>query len=647
MPLLPTPGNKKKTGSENTTKRFQTNPQGAFIIWNYDERITADETEDPHAIHETIVCTSNLVSMKTSKQKAKPAGQFEVRLAPTENWVGRITPGSWCALLMSATQIPTLKKDNPGSANKKTLKMFGKIMSVRANATVDQLTGAVRTEYIVTGKDWGSIFETTLYIDSIFNNNNFDKLSAIGHQERILFEKLTLEYFDNKNQLPTAGALMKNLIKLWGAPLDLLNDELIGIASSASNKPKDEVTFTSDAQYQLPAEVATYLFSGDDSLGLSSVGLGSVLAPSVNFANLIKIKEGRLKAYDTYSGDTEDAIGFLNPSALTGMHNFWQLLTENCNPTVNELVADLRWEKNELQLALYRRSRPFLTRKEFEGSEEDQVVKNASLFKNVRTVRIPQSRVLTINAGTDLNEKINFVEIKPNISDIPEGFQSEIKIDSQFVDRKAYARDGFKPFISRPTFVPTNFDGDPSPLEATQWKYLLKEWHFGKDTMLNGAVSFMGGDLYVGVGDNIMIDASTLGPAFNVGQLGGKAYLLAHVEGIQHNFEVIDETGARSFITTISFVRGIIVDKNRNIINFPKPGAASAIPFSNVFSSSVFSTDDKSTALDKNMSEIEDDDFAHINTNEKSIDGDPTLIKQSSTPISDFLGGDDEDDDDD
>ena len=52
-------------------------------------------------VDQVIVNTLSLKSINTSKSKASPAGQFEIRLAPTKNWVTAITPGSWLAILMS------------------------------------------------------------------------------------------------------------------------------------------------------------------------------------------------------------------------------------------------------------------------------------------------------------------------------------------------------------------------------------------------------------------------------------------------------------------------------------------------------------------------------------------------------------------
>jgi hypothetical protein len=83
--------------------------------------------------------------------------------------------------------------------------------------------------------------------------------------------------------------------------------------------------------------------------------------------------------------------------------------------------------------------------------------------------------------------------------------------------------------------------------------------------MLNGSISTIGQDQYIQIGDNILIPAKVLGASYNYSSkenedylAGQDLYLLAHVESISHN-ALVDPNGARSFITDIQFVRGIMV----------------------------------------------------------------------------------------
>jgi len=538
------------------------NPQAAVLIWNYSDRISANGASDPHKIDKILISSTSLMSISTSKQKASPAGQFELRLAPTYNWVGTITPGSWCVILMSQNKrIPNIDENNPGFADKELVKMLGRIDSVRTVIDVDQSSGARKTVYVITGQDWGSVFDTTLYVDPILRNNLLDKDGAIGHSARLAFDNFLVDWFKSEVKIPSSTQTVHAIKKLWGSPLTSLSGAINSLLGSATSpiKLSELPMFSTSAQFKLPNEVSEYF------------GFGTSFEKAVNFAQLIEIYAGKLKGYDKYGGDNEESRGIPNPISFYGANTFWQLLVDNCNPVINELVTDMRWEGDSAKLALYSRLKPFINRNNFDGSTQPEVSKNISKFKNIRRTLIAKEDVISINAGTNWRDKINFVEIRTAPSLVQETYESQIKLEAQVVDREACEREGFKPLIVTATYLPISAGaaGAVSPLSAMQWKYLLKEWHFNTHIMLNGAVSFIGQNQYIAVGDNIMIDASILGDSsinsFQANAKGG-AFLLAHVESVSHNFQIDPENGARTFTTTVQFVRGIISDKDGNML---------------------------------------------------------------------------------
>lgn len=546
-------------------------PHAGVIIWNYNDRVGADPHGDVNDIEEIIVNTASLISIGTTKNKANPSGTFEFKLAPTCNWVGRITPGSWCVLLMSQNKpIPQMSNNNVGIADKDLVKMLGRIDSVRAVIEVDQETGARRTGFVVTGQDWCSVFDTKLYIDPIVRNNNFDKLSAVGHATRLAFDNFITSWVDDKtNVLPSSSQVVSALIELWGAPLlDIAGAVNTSLGGSPGIQTDKNPIFSSEAQFQLPVKVAQYMGFGG---ALSKIVKGQT---SVNFSKLIQRFDGNLIGYDKYRGDNKEALGFPDPSSFYKVNTFWQMLTDNCNSVVNELVTDMRWEDSgEVKLALYKRSKPFLNRDTFEGSNSPEVKTSTSFFSDVRCIEIPIEDVVTINAGTNWRDKINFIEIRPQPQLNQTNFENIVKLECQAIDRKAYERDGFKPLIQSVFYMP--FDGfEPAPLRCTEWKHLMREWYFNTHLMLNGSMTIIGQNKYIQVGDNVMIDSSVLGAgAYNSEQDNNKTFMLAHVESVAHTFNVNPETGARSYATTIRFVRGVITDKNRKIVSNDLQGA--------------------------------------------------------------------------
>lgn len=142
------------------------NPNALVFIYNYQDRLgDVKLNEDPFSVEQIILNSTSLKSVTTQKSKSNPAGSFEFRLAPTKNWVTEITPGSWCVILMSNKKIDDTAKYGGGKVDESSFKMLGRIESVRCVINTNQANGAQNTEFIVTGSDWGTIFNSKFYVD--------------------------------------------------------------------------------------------------------------------------------------------------------------------------------------------------------------------------------------------------------------------------------------------------------------------------------------------------------------------------------------------------------------------------------------------------------------------------------------------------
>lgn len=535
------------------------NPNAAVIIWNYEERTDSDETNQPHDIDTVIAGTSSVISIATTKAKSSPAGQFEIVFAPNANWISKITPGSWCAILMSRdSSIQPFTSSNPGEADEKTLKMFGRIHSIRMMVQVDPQTGTRQTLYIANGEDWSSVFNTTIYVDPIVRTGNFETTTAIGHAARFVYESLLLQWTKDGRILPSPKDALQGIIKLWGSPIAETEQSIRSRAREA--QPQTELVTTSSAQFKLPNQVAKFFKFKTD-----------LKKDSVCFGDLIQIIDGKLESKDKYK-PVNDGAGILNPMSIYGTNTFWQLLIDNCNPVINELITDIRWENNRPVLALYKRIKPFANRERFRN--KDHVKDIVSLFKNIKHVDIPYEEVISIDIGTNWKDKINFIELKPQQQLNQTNLSAMVKLDSQTVDLKAIERDGFKPLTQNVNYLIYDNKNSAAPLEVVRWKALLREWYFNTHNMLNGALTVVGQNKYIQVGDNIRINAKIFGNAnFSKEQsdYNGDTYLLAHVESVSNNF-TIDANGSRSYTTSINFVRGVIVDPNDNVLAGFKPG---------------------------------------------------------------------------
>jgi hypothetical protein len=270
------------------------------------------------------------------------------------------------------------------------------------------------------------------------------------------------------------------------------------------------------------------------------------------------------------------------------------------------MIAEFRWEEHvdpssggktvSPKLALYNRLKPFS-------------LKKGSMFKNLRYHDLDSLEIISVEAGTNWRDKYNFVEVKPIFENI-NLYENWYKRFSQEYDSNSFDREGFRPLIAETRQFPTRGDGkqaaefEPSYDELKQWSALLGEWYFDNHKLLNGTLVMVGVDEYIAVGDNIKFDAAIINPNANLNsgqvkkQTTDGTYILAHVENISHSFK-IEESGARTFITTIQFVRGILVDSNNEAVGEGKLDK---------FTSSIPAAKDKNTKNIIGLSESLDPD---------------------------------------
>jgi len=525
-------------------------PHAEVIVWNYKQRFSADKLSDPSGTEEPFVLGNSVIKISTNKTKAQPTGGFEIQLAPTHNWIARITPGSWCAILMSPVEKINITPNNVGSAKETTLKMMGRIDSVRTVVGVNQ-EGTRTISYIVTGMDWGSVFETHVFIDPLVLSSGLLSLGAIGVSQALAYSEFVTNLLSS-GKAPSTTDNIKGLIKIWeNTSASVATNIAQNVTASAG------VQLTSGVQYLLPDQVAKFL---------------NLKSP--HLAKAITLVSGVLTDYDTYK-DVVDANGFIMPNSIIGEHTLWQLLNDHSNNIINELVAELRWPENECQFTLYKRARPFLLRPL--STKAPEATKNASMMKHVKCTKISTTDVVNFNAGTNWRDSINFIEVMPEIPlKTNEFYNSEAKGQAQISDLNGFARDGFRARMLKTPFVIFNYGSkqsiDKAVIAPTQWKHLLKEWYFNTQGLLNGSLTCVGQPHYIAVGDNIQIDANALGLAPISSFQKGDCFLLAHIESVSHNF-TIDSDGTRQFMTNIKFVRGHIVNENKEPVD-PNSGMA-------------------------------------------------------------------------
>ena len=534
----------------NQTNNYQlTTPHACVIIWNYDDRLGVTPTNQStiNTVNQVILDTISCVSIHTSKSKGSPAGTFTIELAPWRDWVSQITAGSWCTILMSNQPITASQLQH---ADSNYVKMIGKIESVRVDVVVDE-EGARHTRYVVTGTDWGHIFNNVLYVDNLIaaasDPTNQGNTIAIALQKMLFGDGNTPQSFKVADNLVA-------LLGIFGASSPGLD-----AASSAINRVDKSIY-----DFLIPTQMAQYMgfIDGDGNINQSTA-----------LSDLLTLQTGRLSGYDTYQ-DTNEAFGYIDPFSIQGTNTFWQILLDNSNPALNELYNEIEWDQNNQgslgpSLTIYNRIKPFSYQISpvLVGSEASI----RSPFTLIKTHIIDNLKVTNINAGTNWRDKYNFVEVRPLFQDfeVLAGWTAQ---KSQGFDTIAFNREGFRPLIIGTKQFPVlpSSSASTGTYDAnllTSWIALLKEWYFDTHRLLNGVLTMTGTTEYIAVGNNILFEVGLINPTMNINAAANvninTNYILAHVENVEHNFTVNQE-GARSYTTTIQFVRGIVVNKNNN-----------------------------------------------------------------------------------
>ena len=344
-------------------------PNAAVFIYNYVDRLgDFDLKRNPFEIDQIILNTLSLKSVTTQKSKSNPAGAFEFRLAPIKNWVTEITPGSWCIILMSNEKIiDDTAKYGGGQVDERSFKMLGRIESVRSVINTNQTTGAKETEYIVTGSDWGTIFNSKFYVDVL---NRVPNESAVGMAERFGYTKYLLDNIgydtttlgaqatpvppllkkpNNDNAKASTDATYNFLyqgsestikppltaptapggeeVKETRVTLPNARDNvdfllsLWGRSDNATAEVQNETGLVAKSEqvFKIPNQLAKYMGFVDRSSKESPV-----------ISQMLQQKSGRLRSADNYSDDDTSA-GIIDFNTILGEHSMWQILNSNCN----------------------------------------------------------------------------------------------------------------------------------------------------------------------------------------------------------------------------------------------------------------------------------------------------------------------------
>jgi len=509
-------------------------PQAKVILWNYKKRLTPDVFTDIAKTNEVekVDLTNHVINFQTTKAKSSK-GTFQIQLDPSYNWQGLITTGSWIVLM--ATNRESIDQE---VVNPKSFLMIGKITDVRyAMQILDN--GARASTFYISGEDWSAVFDTKVYFDPALMPQTVDKLSGPAQQLLILMSELSSIY--NKQSLPTTSDLFKGI-------LGLFSSQLSSIADSVENTINVELA--AGGQLLIPTPVLEFL-----QLESSASGINFLLGDTG-----IKLYEGNLSGKDQYSNE-DPTCTLLDLQSLFGTNSFLSILQNVGNVVINEMFPETHFNNGKFEFALYKRCRPFCLR----DVSDENLAPFVSRFDNLPFTLIPDENIRVFSAGTNNQDRYNFIEVMPaqQFTGMP-GYANAVKNSAQVTEPASVARDGFKPMIVTTKHVMMTDNKLVLSIDKLiGWKNILKEWYWNSHGVLNGSISFIGVNDFIGVGQNILFTAKVLGGAISKEQTD-ETMILAHVESIQHHVSL--ENSARSYYTTVNFVRAVLADSEGKIL---------------------------------------------------------------------------------
>jgi len=125
------------------------NIQSQTVI-NLLDNTAFDEIETGRIEEEISSCT-------VSKSLSYPSANFELNLLPTTNWKEKISPGDWVAIYF----FDTYRKKDAINDERKNLVLLGNIDRVARSISKDDETDKIELRYIVSGRNFGKVFEDT------------------------------------------------------------------------------------------------------------------------------------------------------------------------------------------------------------------------------------------------------------------------------------------------------------------------------------------------------------------------------------------------------------------------------------------------------------------------------------------------------
>lgn len=447
-----------------------------------------------------MVVNNDIIRATAQKDKGSHAGQFTLLLkagkvgVDSETFSTRtkidyceaVNPGDWVIIYIGKSTGPNVDKSQ--------IKMLGIVERVQLQEIDNPGNGAPTQVYVITGKDFGKVFEAQLYSSPIMASKTGTTLYGAD------FLANSLKAVAGAKGTLSPDNIMKALVSYY-----------YGGAYASTNKEHE--------LWYVPPSLAAYF----------GINIQTKTKPS--FIDILDYQShvGLQGANGTVKGTLPGEIVI---RTLPTSGTVWDVMSYYSNAAINEMYCDLDFTGTSIRPSLTFRQIPYSVASGNLKIPTSVSESQRTFLHALRKTTLNSSAVKGKNISKADAERVNHIVVVPRAdTPFPTAYKSTINPTSvqQF---------GLRSLTVETPYAATSQQSFDSYCETCV--NLLTEWFFNSENYYSGTLTIEGLDTHVPVGSNLYLE--------DIGQL-------FHVEGYTHTYEQVKE-GVITFVTDFSVIRG-------------------------------------------------------------------------------------------
>lgn len=481
-----------------------------------------------------IEVSADLLAVTTSKGKGA-VGTFSVTLSSNEAYKGILHPGTWCLIYLNDRPLTGVGTSELDSG----LKMIGIVKSVRRFESIDHESGRKVVRYQVSGEDFQSVFNMPIYMN----------LNIVGG-----------------NNSPVILSVIQELAKTFNSKGSVRADEIIRIYIQALIGP-------------MLKNVSASTRALSESRAIVGGARNPILVPpEVSKAVLGRAVPGNLfSAFVTFFLQQGLYGQSIPMPQMGGVVPVWSMLQAFSNRLLNEIYCDLLpihsatgGQKPTLSPSFVLRAIPFSSdsaphkscipfSSAVDPGHVEPVVKSDKTKKSAKSPvkrgtgahfyiskSIHEDEIVSLSSAKSDAERFNFFFAVPNLitgnAPVEAGLAAKILTDGEgaFGDVVSVQRYGLRPFVASTDYFLEATNNSAGMADMLRLNRIVRDLWKDAYKYENGSVTLVGTHEHIPVGTNIKF---------------AERGWVAHVERVDHEFQVESDSGRKRYFTSVVFSR--------------------------------------------------------------------------------------------